>query len=369
MAETERHVVVLWDFARSAEAQIARDLSDRFSVVAEMEIEWHKDRFSEQLTRFYGTRLPRRAHKERHCGTGPFLLFVIEAPVRRALRLTSSGPRTVNPEVFDAKRMYRAWTGGGHRVHASDTPAEADHDLMLVLGSRCAEVDATSERRRLKRPIIGSDGYSSLAELFAVLNTGDRWVIMRNWSELEDGLPGDDHPDIDLMVDDAAGCCRLLGATPTRRLPWRSQFRVLVESRPVLIDLRTPYDGYLPAPLAERMLDRRVSGPHGGWIPEGCDHFVSLLYHAVVHKPTLYSGYVALLRGLEHEIAIPYPASDDRAAWERYLVQLLRAEGLHETDPVDLSVGNYASGGPRRLTRRTWEALRTVYRLRKGLSV
>ena len=71
----------------------------------------------------------------RHCGTGDFLLVVLEDPTPEyGMRETSSGPRRVNVRLFDKKQEYRRWTGGGHRIHTSDTSYETDKDLTLLLG-------------------------------------------------------------------------------------------------------------------------------------------------------------------------------------------------------------------------------------------
>ena len=68
--------------------------------------------------------------KEVHCGVGPFLLCIIEdhSP-KHEFRETTKGKRLVNINTFDSKQAYRMWTGGGHKIHATDTEDESLHDF------------------------------------------------------------------------------------------------------------------------------------------------------------------------------------------------------------------------------------------------
>ncbi len=136
--EPEIHVFVLWSNALGQEERILRDISDEFVVRDVRRVSWPAAEFSWNLTRFYGGTLPPRAEKERHCGTDPFLVVVVEDPEPSyAPRRTPKG--VVNARTFDAKQRHRRWTGGGHRIHASLDPTEAEHDLFLLLGRRTAE--------------------------------------------------------------------------------------------------------------------------------------------------------------------------------------------------------------------------------------
>ena len=35
--------------------------------------------------------------------------------------------------MFDSKFMYREWTGGGHKIHCTNSIDETNHDLTLLL--------------------------------------------------------------------------------------------------------------------------------------------------------------------------------------------------------------------------------------------
>jgi hypothetical protein len=158
-----------------AERLILDDLSTRFTVLDEVEITWTEgDTFAESLSRMYGDSLPPGSDKERHCGTGPFLLVVVEdrAP-RYRLRRTNRGFQWLNSRIFDARAAYRSWTGGGYRVHASDSVLEAERNLVLLLGRHAADYARTRPgpllRGRAGDPLGAAGRWSSQAELVRAL--------------------------------------------------------------------------------------------------------------------------------------------------------------------------------------------------------
>jgi peptidoglycan/xylan/chitin deacetylase (PgdA/CDA1 family) len=124
------------------------------------------------MTRFYGGLLPPNAEKEEHCGTDPFVVVVVEDERPRYGARRSPKP-SVNVRMFDAKQRYRRWTGGGHRIHASVDPVEAEHDLFLLLRRRSEEylaVDGrwTGEIKEV-RELAGAGGWRDLDELVTAL--------------------------------------------------------------------------------------------------------------------------------------------------------------------------------------------------------
>ena len=73
--------------------------------------------------------------------------------------------------VFDKKQQYREWTGGGHRIHASDDEWETNKDLTLLLGQNIEDfINHTPicniSEEELHQNCIGVNGYKSIKELF-----------------------------------------------------------------------------------------------------------------------------------------------------------------------------------------------------------
>jgi glycosyltransferase involved in cell wall biosynthesis len=164
-APSELHDFLLWENARFAEERILADLAARFRIREVHEIRWSADRFARNLVRFYGTALPPGSDKERHIGSGAFLLVLVEDDhPSYGLRRNGGRVRRVNTRVLAAKQRYRGWTGGGHRVHASIDPAEAARDLFLLLG-RVGPVGGGAGGAPLELDIVGDRGWRDLAQL------------------------------------------------------------------------------------------------------------------------------------------------------------------------------------------------------------
>lgn len=100
------------------------------------------------------------------------------------------------------------------------------------------------------------------------------YVVMRNWRELPN--MDYDHPDLDIMVS----------------VTDFQEMKLLV---PEWVDLRNPTDGYLPENLAYKMLGNNRRVIRNFYVPEPEQYFLSLYYHAQVHKKSM-MPYVKELR-------------------------------------------------------------------------
>jgi hypothetical protein len=169
----EVHIILLWPNALDRQDRILADMAVHFTRLGLYRVTWSEANFAANISRFYGKSLPIDSDKISHCGTGPFLAAVVldKAPVQD-YRWTSKGARLVNTNLFDAKQRYRDWTGGGHRVHATDSAAETRHDAALLFGRPAAEFMGQPEQsweavpEELGRDLSGADGWHDLEELF-----------------------------------------------------------------------------------------------------------------------------------------------------------------------------------------------------------
>ena len=91
-------------------------------------------------------------------GAGPFVVIVVADPSPQYTdEETAHGTDRVNKNMFNAKRVYRRWSGeGGFRVHGTYSAIEAEHDVRVLLGVRPYALAA-------ERLLVGSD--SSAEEL------------------------------------------------------------------------------------------------------------------------------------------------------------------------------------------------------------
>jgi peptidoglycan/xylan/chitin deacetylase (PgdA/CDA1 family) len=172
-SDREIHAFVIWSRALERYDDILRDIGEQFVIRDVFEVDWSEPDFSTNMTRFYGGLLPANAEKEKHCGTDPFRVVVVED--RNPQYAPRPSPRgIVNTRIFDAKQRYREWTGGGHRIHASVDTAEAEHDLFLVVSRRPGDYlasgvawDGAVENVGALR---GAAGWSDIGELLAAVS-------------------------------------------------------------------------------------------------------------------------------------------------------------------------------------------------------
>lgn len=216
----EVHCFIVWSTARHALPRILDDACERFTLLDLVEVTWTPERFSQNLTRFYGDALPPGSDKEQHGGTDPFVvLVVLDARPRYGIRRLSRGRGWVNVGVIDARDRYRSWTGGGYRVHASESAAEAERDLVQLFGTSPtsyldARHPASSPPRTHAADLVGTDGWSDIDELALQLRVtaGGRVVATstssvtvavddRWWAEHVAGGRGLDDGAIEIDVD------------------------------------------------------------------------------------------------------------------------------------------------------------------------
>ncbi len=282
MIPGQLHLFLIWSFGRVREREILDDLADRFELLDLVEVEWPAERFSLNLTRFYGEALPPGSGKEQHCGTGPFLIAVVRDPTPAyAVERHRGRMRVVNANVIEAKERYRQSVGGGHRVHASVQRSEFEHDLFLLLGRTPEDYDGVRERpearSELRAELRGGDGWAGLEELVKALRVTVRHVRIRR------------EPDGGLFVlsDDPWWVAVVANGRPGLDDPTALRHEVMVAGVPVGLELGafegTPKEGVKGiraaakrARAAVRMLRVRFSNRRGG---------IALVYHGIDDDP------------------------------------------------------------------------------------
>ncbi len=345
--KSEIHLFLIWYNARSLQDKIIDDVKSSFEIIRILEIKWSDALYSSNLTRFYGQRLPDRSFKEQHCGKGPFIVIVVrDNNPRYEMRNTSHGPAVVNVNTFDKKQLYRKWTGGGHKIHATDTTQETDHDLVLLTGFAsddfCNEYSSSvsGSIETLHRDLSGACGWESISKLLYVMNHTTSYIILRNFDGIPDRYTSKTHVDIDLLGSSALALKYIINAQPVFPSSQRVLHYTLVDNQKVLFDFRSIGDGYYDESWERSMLQNRIFHQAGFYRPSEEDYFFSLLYHALIHKPSVSDDYKVILSSLADKLKIRLSPADfsDRSRCLEVLNDFLNRNGYHFTEPCDISV-------------------------------
>ena len=100
-SKKELHLVIIWENGRYKEREIVNFISKKFKLVEKYKINWNKNLFGKNLTTFYGTNLPPKSDKEKHCGNGEFLLIIFyDNDPKYGYVKTSRGTERVNMNIF-----------------------------------------------------------------------------------------------------------------------------------------------------------------------------------------------------------------------------------------------------------------------------
>ncbi len=303
----EYHLFIVWEAARYKEDFILKDIAKQFEIIYQIEVGWSHKYFSDNLTRFYGVNLPSGSEKEKHIGVGKFLTVIVrDYNYSYGTHETSNGNKYINSKTFLAKSRYREVTGGGHKVHGTNTPEEFSHDFALLFGCTIDEFmlkHKPSSSRSIKHSddVVGYSGWSSLEQVFHILNQTHNYVVMRNFSPLPDGYYANEHGDIDFLVRDYEAVRYVLNAQPVFPEGHRVHNRIVVGEDEVLLDLRYVGDGYYDTAWQEDILNNSTEY-RSIRVMDDENHFYSLLYHALIHKPEVAQDYIDTLSLLNKKI-------------------------------------------------------------------
>lgn len=338
----EVHLFILWEHAREKEKEILDDINKNFKVLGKYNIKWNKENFSKNLSRFYGTNLPKNSGKEQHCGNGDFLLIIVEVDnPKYEERDTSKGKQVVNVNMFDKKTYYRELTGGGHKVHATNSEIETNHDLTLLLGKSIKDyVDGIKENEdtetiNIERELTGNDGFTSIKEMFYTLNNCINYAILRNYETLPDEIYVNDHNDVDIVCDSLENAVYILNAEKVFQEDYRVHYKVKAENRDVFFDLRYVGDNYYYYKIEQEILNTRIYNEKGFYTISDELYFYTLLYHALLHKPSFAKDYKDRLQKMNSKYTEEI-MSDDKAI--NLLNNWLLENGYIITVPIDISV-------------------------------
>lgn len=345
---SELHLIILWGNARTKEAEILEDIKDNLDILKIYDIGWAPDKILSNYSRFYGVKLDDALEKEKDCGSSRFLAFIVrDNKPEYCFKRTSRGMEYVNKTLFSLKEKYRSWVGGS-KIHTTNSIAEANHDMVLLLGKTYDDFSPLLSGgenltvESLDQDLIGANGWDSLSQLFHVLNHTANYLVLRNFESLPAQYDSRTHGDIDLLVEDMPETALLMNGERVFREKHRVHYRTIVGGNEVFFDLRYLGDDYYCGKWERDLLAQKKLNDHGLYIPDDNSCFYTLVYHALIHKNSIADDYYEKTNYLAEKIGLPLNSdSKTLARFDEYFLFLesfMKSKNYHYTRPVDKSV-------------------------------
>ena len=345
-SKKELHLIIIWENGRYKEKEIIKSISEKFELVEKYKINWNKNLFGKNLTTFYGTNLPPKSEKENHCGKGEFLLIIFyDNDPKYGYVETSKGKEKVNTNIFACKEKFRDLTGGGHKIHSTNSPLETNHDLTLLLGinyndyeiSLKNKLDKNKENENIveniPNNIIGVNGWESLEQLFYVMNSSLDYVVMRNFEYLPDNRFSKEHGDIDVLVKDLD---QAVFITNAKRL-YKKRYKINVDGKDVLVDFEHVRDGSYDHKWQNNILKKRILIKNSFYIPDDEDYFFSLIYHIMFHKTYIETDYPDKIKNIYKKLSFYDSSRCNFDNYLKFLEKFLSVNNYQITKPKDIS--------------------------------
>ncbi len=344
----ELHLIVLWERARYKEKEILEDIQKHLKILECYDIAWNKNNVAENFTRFYGIKLENNSVKEKECGNGSFLLITVwdEHP-EYDFAETSRGYEYVNRNIFRLKEKYRTWTNGGHKIHATNSITETNHDITLLLGIgyedylKSAPKQWNGKCQKREQDLVGCNGWKSLKELFYTLNNTINYVVLRGLENVETFETSEQHGDIDILAEEYAETVYIINGIPKINVH-RPHYEVLVGTKKVLIDIWETGKNYYDKKWEKDILQHKVL-QNGFYSPNLENRFYLLIYHSIIHKSRIADDYhqkaedMFLRLKLDSSVQVKnYPYAFD--AYFKLLKEFMYRQHYVFTKPLDKSV-------------------------------
>ncbi len=221
----ELNLFIIWNNARNKEQEILNDIAQNYEIRQVYNITWSKDLFADNLTRFYGKKLPKNCKKQQECGTDAFLLVVVHD-------LHPAVKNNLNGNIISSKYQYRQWTGGGHLIHAADNQQEAEENLLFLLGATAQEFEQNHPKPwdgkiiDLKRNITGAENWKDETDFQTFLK------------KLPDTKQQKAADTLQIITPNPALTCRFLNAAKKFSLFKKNLYQVQINNKPKIIYIK-----------------------------------------------------------------------------------------------------------------------------------
>ena len=345
-SKKELHLIIIWENGRYKEKEIIKSISEKFEFVEKYKVNWNKNLFGKNLTTFYGTNLPPNSNKEKHCGNGEFLLIIFyDKDPKYDYVKTNKGTEKVNINIFSCKEKFRDLTGGGHKIHSTNSPVETNHDLTLLLGINYNDYELLLKKnfnpnkkneniiKNVPENIIGVNGWESLEQLFYVMNSSLDYVVMRNFEYLPENRFSKEHGDIDFLVKDLEQTVFIMNSQKL----YKKRYKINISGKDVLIDLEYVGDGSYDKKWQKNILEKKILLKNSFYVPELEDYFYSLIYHILVHKTYIEIDYPEKIKDIYKKFSFYDPNKCNFDNYLKFLEKFLSINTYQITKPKEPS--------------------------------
>lgn len=370
--EQETHVFIIWENARNKTEKVFSEIERRFQICEVYEIKWSNDNFEKNLKRFYGVTLVNPSKKISQCGTGPFLLLIVkDNSPKHGLRKTSLGKQVVNTNIYDSKREFRKFLGGGFPIHSSIHEKEANHNLTLLLGENlvqiCERLPETwdGEIKTLEQDLFGNE-WKNFDEVLFALNNTTNYAIIRNFEKFPNIDYLKQEGDVDLLTDDQWQIPYILNFQNHIRNEHESFNFIKIEEDYIKFDIKYVGDNYFDEKWSKNILRNRELF-NGFFVPSNEDYFFSLAYHLVTQKADLPKKYEKILEKLSSDLKINLKKMDKNSI-KKILDNFMIDNGYRYTNSFAYKINHNEITRLASVAIHTWktEGLNELLRASKG---
>ena len=313
------YLFLIWNTAYPFVSLIRKYLSQRFIISYEAEIYWDEYLFETNLNRFYFDSPTKAQVKKIETGCGPFKVLLVKDEKPNFGEVVIRGlVEKVNLNIFESKQYLREVTGGGHKIHASNSLNESRRNLLML--------GINNKNRVLFENPPGSVYWNSLKEALDFLNNFMPYIVLRGIDDIHYNNNSND--DIDLLVEDAKKAAFLINAVKSSKLSYRRNYIIKVRNRIIKLDIRDQNDNYYDRKWSKNMLKQRVKNKSGIYTNNTVNQYHSLSYHVLIHKYSIPEKYKKFIHknGSSNKI-------------KKELVAFLNQNNYKFVEPEDLTVG------------------------------
>ncbi len=217
---SEYNIFILWSTARDKDKEVCDEISKCFEMVKTYELMWSPQLFTQNLSRFYGKKLPSAKNKLKLCGLGSFLVHIVKD---KHPQIMEDGK---NLNMSSMKYQLRSLLGGNY-IHASDNQKEAEENLYFLLGKSLRRLLDEPQPKKIKpllKDIIGAPTWLDEDLLRKALKRVPNAV----WDK-ENKI---------ITCSDVAFACRILNARKIRWTLHKNRYKINIRGRDEIFKIK-----------------------------------------------------------------------------------------------------------------------------------